>query len=308
MTGIRTEQFLRSLENTFTCPDVLAGEVHDDSQHVSAALWKARQDHFLGNDNGARFDAAFYATLVSLSATADFAQVAAVMTAHVNSAFPGQGQLMSDLFAQKGVTGCSKVVDMTGAMPRPRYGIGARAQSPVTSGFIPGPHQLKLRVPNGARSVQVTGQIPPDPLAGFGGGAPRLKALARAGGPITFIRVGSSLQNDATGTADVTIAQGNATATINLDVPCGPTSEVYVTVANDGQGPTTLQNLTLSATPAATCSPPDAGPGGDGGMTIVLPGIGVVEGQAQGCGCGASPWGAPVVLLVALALRRRRRS
>lgn len=322
MTGIRTEQFLRSLDNTLTCPDVLVGEVHDDSQHVAAALWRARQDHYRGADDAGTFDATFYAMLVSLSTTADFAQVAAVMNQHVNIAFPDAGQPMADLFIQRGVTGCSKVIDMTGAPPRRLYGIGGRSpMSGVTAGYIPGPTQFKLKVPSGTQSVTVNAAVGGDPLGGFGGGTPRLKALGRAGTPISFLRAGTSLQNDAQRTADVTVTQGAATAVIDIAAPCGPSSEVFVTIANDGTGAVNLQNLSLSVQPAATCNPSDGGTN-DGGMTdgggggvIVTPGIitdggtsGVFGGQSVGgCGCGASPLMGPLMLLGLALLRRRRR-
>lgn len=312
MTGIRTEPFLRSLENTLSCPDVLHGEVHDDSQHVSAALWRARQDHYQGANDGGTFDATFYAMLVSLTATADFAQVAQVMTAHVNTAFGDAGQPLVDLFNQRGVTNCSKVVDMTGAPARPLYGIGARGQTTLSGGGIPGPHQMKLKVPTGTRSVTVTGSVGQDPL-GLGGGAPQLKALAKLGSAIGFTRANNVLQNDALKTVDMVVTQGNAQAVIDIQAPCGATSEVFVTVANNGTGAVTLQNLSVSAQPAASCNPPDAGTDAGTGMTTITPGIaqdggamGVLEGpMAGGCGCGAAPIGAPLALLL-LALRRRR--
>jgi hypothetical protein len=313
MTGIAVETFLRTLDNTLSCPDVLHGEVHDDSQHVAAALWRARQDLFRGTDNGARYDATFYAALVSLSTTADFAQLAQVMQQHVDTAFPDGGTAIANIFAQRGVTGCSKVVDMTQAQPRPLYGIGARGQTTLSSGVIPGPHQLKLRVPNGTRSVTVTAAVAGNAL--FGGGTPQLKALGRVGSPISFVRTNNALQNDAQGTADVTVTQGNASAVINLAAPCGATSEVYVTLANSGANPVTLTNLSISAQPAASCAGDggmnDGGTGDGGSNTTITPGIttdggpeGVVQGPAlKTCGCGAGPLSAPLLLL-ALALRR----
>src|SRR5262249_7517194 len=36
------EGSLRDLGNTFKCPSLIRGEVHNDSQHFSAALWAAR--------------------------------------------------------------------------------------------------------------------------------------------------------------------------------------------------------------------------------------------------------------------------
>ncbi|MBK7859571.1 MAG: hypothetical protein IPJ65_13325 [Archangiaceae bacterium] len=318
MTGIQTDSFLRNLDNQLSCPDVLHGEVHDDSQHVAGALWRARHDQFQGSDQGARFDAAFYAMLVSLSTTADFAQFAQVMAAHVDTAFPDGGVGLTELFKQRGVVGCSKVVDMTNAPARPTYGIGTRGQAQLTSGPLPGPHQLKLRVPNGTRSVTVSASVGGGGLGGLGGAAPVLKVLAKVGAPITFTRAGAALQNDADKTVDLPAMNGSATATFDLAAPCGASSEVFVTVANDGTNAANLGNLAISAQPATSCTSTDGGSNGDGGTTdggtgtTITPGItmdggpsGVFEGPGLGgCGCGASPVGAPLVLLL-LALRRR---
>lgn len=318
--GIRQEEFLRSLDNNLSCPDVLVGEVHDDSQHVSAALWRARNDHYRGADDGGTFDATFYAMLVSLSASADFAQVAQVMRTHVDIAFPDAGQPLSDVFAARGVTGCSKVIDMTPGTPRRSYGIGGRSQTTVTSGFIPGPVQMRVRTPNGAQSVTVTTQVGGgDLLSMFGGGQTRLKLLGRVGTPITFNRNGATLNNDATATVDLPTAMNSGQATVNLNAPCGASSEVYVTIANDGMSGVTLQNVNVSVQPPASCNPPmDAGTMTDAGtmnMTVKIPGIitdggteGVFAGGAVGgCGCGASGLGGPLMVLLLAVFRRRRR-
>lgn len=50
--GVRSDAYLRSMDNTQSCPDVLWGEVHQDSMHVAGALWTARQTVFQGTDSG----------------------------------------------------------------------------------------------------------------------------------------------------------------------------------------------------------------------------------------------------------------
>ena len=113
--GTSADDYLRTMNNSFSCPDVLWGEVHQDALHVAGALWAGR-NALRGTDNGARYDAAFYAMLVSISPTADFAQMATAMTARVKQAFPtvatAEAQ-MTAIFQTKGVIGCSKVIDVT---------------------------------------------------------------------------------------------------------------------------------------------------------------------------------------------------
>ncbi len=317
--GVRTEPFLRDLDNTLSCPEVLSGEVHDDARHVAGALWHARRDLFQGNDNGATFDAMFYAMLVGITTSANFTQVANVMSANVERAFPDGGQALAAIFDQRGVTNCGKVLDVTGLPARPMYGIGARAQTPYTTGVIPGPYQLRVRTPNGASAVHVTANAGSgNPLDIFGGGQTRLKALVRAGSPITFQPSGTMLQNDAQASVDVAVAAmtGAASANIPITAPCGASSDVYVSIANDGTGAVTLQNLAVTVTAATSCGTTDGGTTTDGGMsgtdggpnnmTKTLDPIGVVDGPNAGCSCAASPAGALLALLLGLALRRSR--
>lgn len=316
--GAPTDTYLRNLDNTDTCPSVLWGEVHQDSKHVSAALWKARKDHFLGSDNGRTFDAAFYGALVAMAPSVDFTQVAGLVTAHVKDAFPAitdAEMKMQTIFTAKGVTGCNKVLDMTGVTaPRPMYAIGARGGAGVNAGVIPGPYQMKFRTPLGARSVSfqasVGGGIP-----GLGG-MPDVKILARAGGPITFTRAGATLNNDSDRQGTATVGGSTMTGTVDIDVPCGATSEVHFTLGSNSNNGETLQNVLVSFQPATTCTPNDGGTndGGQtdgGGGTVTLPAI--VDRTAgggaapAGCGCGAGA-GAPALLgFLLLALRARRR-
>jgi len=309
---VQQETFLRTLNNTYACPDVLWGEVHQDSQHVSAALWKGRVGPFIGTDNGHTFDAAFYAMLVSLAPNADFASVAAAMAAKAAVAFPAIGNAsaqMTGFFTEKGVIGCSKVLDVTGAtVTRPYYGISS---PPATLGnsVIPGPIQFHFHVPNGVSKIDIAG------AAGGGGllAAPKAPTiLVKANHPVTFAAQGQTLINDAdsSGATQANAQTGALTGSLALNVPCGAAQELFVTLGAPGGG-STVQRLALTVTPLASCTP-DAGTDGGtdaGQQTSTGPSIGpdgTTSGPVgQSCGCASAELG-PLLGLAVLALRRRR--
>jgi len=313
--GVAQDSYLRSLDNTYSCPSVLWGEVHQDSQHVSGALWDARKTHFQGTDQGDTFDAAFYAMLVGITPNADFAMVATVMMDRVKRAFPGIADAetkMQTIFQQRGVVGCSKILDFPAGSPaRPYYGVAAAAGA-FGNSIIPGPYQFKLSAPQGATRVTLTGQVAGsgNPL---GGNSPTPQVLVKVGQPIAFSRVGSSLVN----TADRSAMAPGGTGNVDVDVPCG--SDVYVTIGAPNGG-VNLQNVTVALTPKASCTPmPDAGTGGGSGggagggsgQTTTVPSVGegntISQAAAKtGCGCSTPVDAGAFGLLALLALRRRR--
>ncbi|MBI3185824.1 MAG: hypothetical protein HYZ28_27115 [Myxococcales bacterium] len=304
---------LRDLENSFSCPEVLWGEVHQDSQHFSAALWQARKSHFLGADNGRTFDAAIYAALVSMNPRTDFDQAAAAIAAHLPAAFPQVPQAdskMKQIFDARGVTNCSKLIDLTVAtQPRPYYGIGGTQRAELAAGqLVPGPYQLKLITPNGAKSVTIAGQVGGG-LAGFGG-APQVKVLAKVGQPITFTRPSANTTaHDADKTADATITGGSMSGKVAIQVPCGASSEIYLTLATPSANGATVRGLSASFEQADSCGVPDAGSPGtpDAGRTVVVslaPQGGRIP---EGCGCSSSGAGLAALALASALLRRRRR-
>ncbi len=331
-----TTPVIRDVNNTAQCPDVLWGESHQDSLHYTGAIWQARSQNFQGTDQGKTFDAAFYAALVSFPPNVDFEKAAAIISHSVGIAFPNlplaQSQ-MQQLFGARGVSGCSKVLDVTNVVqPRILYVIPGTTFAQVGAmQQVPGPYQLKFRVPNGAKSVRANAVT-----FGGGGGAgatPRFQLVAKSNQPITFTRTGQNLANDAEQMAPAVTANGMATATVPINVPCG--GEVYFTLVNTSTRDRTLQNLTFAFTPADSC-PVDAGmpevdagtmtevdagttpTDPDGGSQPTMPMDTKVEsvpdslGPAAvvpGCGCNAGPLGAAWLLLaLAVPLLRRRRS
>lgn len=316
--GVMQNSYLRTMANTFSCPDVLWGEVHQDSQHVAGALWEARAQHFQGTDSGDTYDAAFYAMLVGITPDADFAMVAMVMADRVKNAFPAIADAettMNSIFAQRGVVSCSKILDFpAGSQPRPYYGVPAASALP--SSVIPGPFQFKIPAPMGASKVTLTGTVAGNgnPL---GGNGPTPQLLVKGGSPITFTRMGSNLVN----TADASGMAPNGSGSVNVNVPCG--QDVYVTIAAQGGG-ANLQNVSVSLTPLTSCttemdagtdagSGDDAGTGGGGGGdTTTTPAVGDGGLLAQpaaktGCGCSTPVDAGGFGLLALLALRRRQR-
>ncbi len=320
--GVSNESFLRTMNNTYSCPSVLWGEVHQDSQHVSASLWKARTGPFAGSDHGATFDAAFYGMLVSITPNADFAMVAAAMSASVARAFPavtGASALMTGIFTDKGVIGCSKVLEVTAAnTPRPYYGIPT-APAGLTAAIIPGPYQMKLSAPTGVAHVAFSGTAGGAGLGGLLGGAKGVTLLVKVGSPITFAKAGNALTNDADKTLDIAGSQSGAITGILDLLACHPGQDVYVSVGAKGGGVDVSElSLQVQGPTGVDCVPdagtPDAGSPDAGGPvteTQTVPSLGAGNAMnfksAPGCGCTSAEGLAPFALL-ALAWASRRRA
>ncbi len=304
---------LRELTNAEKCPNVLWGEVHQDSQHFSGALWSARTDLFQGTDQGRTFDAAIYAALVSMTPSTGFVDAAAIVSAQMPIAFPGIADAqnkMKEVFAARGVTGCSKVVDVTGSVAgRKFYGIGGTQEAGLAGGtLVPGPHQFRMGVSTGAKSLTVKATLSGGAVPG--GPAPAVILLAKDNQPITFTPGGgNSLTHDAK-IASGAAAAGMATLTVPIAVPCG--GAVFFTLGNTSTGAATLTGLTYTVEPADSC-PVDAGtPEPDAGPPYIVK---VPTGEAGlvapgGCGCqsagGAGLAALGLLGLGALAARRRR--
>ncbi len=318
------EAALRDADNTEKCPDVLWGEVHQDSKHFTGALWEARRELFQGTDMGRTFDAAIFAALVSMNPKTDFEGAAAAIVLHVGNAFPQMANAsgaMEAILVARGVSNCSKVLDVTGVTePRRYFGIGGTQAAGLANGqVVPGPHQFKIHVPEGARSLTVNAQIQGG--SPFGGGQVAARLMARNGDPVEFTRSGTTIANDAEVTANFTGAQGNYSATVQLAVPCG--GDLYFAIGSASQGGETLQNVSWSFQKALSCPPkPDAGTDAgtidvDAGVTVpegvpAIPGGGTDAGGQigeAGCGCGATDGFAAALALMVLAglgVRRRR--
>lgn len=295
---------IRVVENTEQCPDVLWGESHQDSLHFTGAVWEARKQ-FLGTDDGATFDAALYAAIVSFPPDVNFEKAAGIITASVVQAFPAVTDArtkMETAFNGRGVTNCSKVLDLTGRLTTPRtfFGIPGTTFAEVADGAaVPGPYQFKIHAPRGVKSVTISGM-----MQSFGGNTvSRLDLLAAADRPITFVKSGSSLVNDAQAHVLPTVTNNELDGTVNIDVACG--GDVYLAVTNTSRRDRQLYDLTFSFTEADAC--PVVEP--DAGMTATPVNLALAPeslgGPAQGCGCTAVE---PLSLVAAALWFARRRT
>jgi len=312
---------LRDANNTYKCPDVLWGEVHQDGMHLTAALWDARKGPFAGTDSGATFDAVVYASIVSLAPNAGFAEFAAAVVARVPAAFPGvagASDKMDAIFDARGITQCSKVVDISGkAAPQQPIFFIANGEGAGFSGSaqIPGPVQFKLALPAGAKSVSVSFPLQ-QPGLGFGQPqVPKVRLLAHTE-PVTFARSSTAFTHSAVlgMSGSPTVSSGKAVVKASLDspLPCG--SEVYLALT--GAGGPQLQKLTFTveageACPVVDAGTPEADAGTPGDGSAGTDGGTDTGGGAPapgGCGCGAAGSGLllPALGLLGLTLRRRR--
>ena len=164
---------------------------------------------------------------------------------------------------------------------------------------VPGPHQIKLRVPRGARAVHLSAQFTTSPLAS----PPTLQLLVKANAPITFTHLGTGLTNNADQIATATVANNLVSATVPIDVPCLPTSAVYLSLANVGASAVTVRAVLATTDPAAGCGDSTF----DAGSPIVLP-LATAEAAPTGCGCSTgSPEALALGALGALAWLKRRK-
>lgn len=296
---------IRNVDNASRCPEVLWGESHEDSLHFTGAVWEARTQHFQGTDLGSTFDSAIYAALVSFPPDVNFEKAARIITSSVALAFPGMADARSKMeaaFDGRGVTNCSKVLDVTNSLGTPReyFGIPGTAFAEVTAGnAVPGPYQFKIHVPLGAKSVTVITQ-------GFsgGGGTVRQQILASADQPITFARSGvMDLINDAQKMVVPTSSMGTQTGKVLIDVPCG--GDLHFAIANTSQRDRTLYNVSYSFEPADTCPEPVVDAGVPDPKPVLLGAAPEALGlRVEGCGCSST---VPFLLFPVMFLLRRRR-
>jgi hypothetical protein len=237
-------------------------------------------------------------------------KAAQIISSTMALAFPAMTdarQKMEASFDERGVTNCSKVLDITNSLnvQRPYYGIPGTAFAEVSmNNPVPGPYQFKIHVPNGAKSVTVTTQGG----GGFGGGGTVRMQILASTMPITFARSGASdLINDAEKSVVPTNSGQTQTGKVLIDVPCG--GDVFIAIGNTSQRDKTLFNVGFSYEQAdGVCPEPVVDAGVPDPEPVIIPAAQeLLGGKVEGCGCSST---VPFMLFPALMLflRRRRQS
>jgi hypothetical protein len=318
------EGSLRDLENTFTCPSVLAGEVHQDSQHFSAAVWAARKQ-IAGTDAALQkqFDRAVLDALRHIVPLSTFEAAANAIADEVGTSMGATAKTQAlKPMTDKGIIGCQRVVDLEPATPRTGYFLAPVDTTHANAPAAPGPVQFRVQPPMGATALKLTATGGVGQLGGLIGGTssgpPMLHVLAKEGGRIVFTRT-TTITADTTVGADFTRSGQRAVATVDIDGGCGGTEQYLALENTSDQGEWQLDTLavefTIDAAKAAACTAkpdggsPDAGSvvadGGTGGGTGGTGGGSGGDTAKSGCGCGSA--GALVVSVIGLLARRRRK-
>jgi MYXO-CTERM domain-containing protein len=308
------EGAVRNLTNKDECGKNRWGEVHQDSQAFSAALWGARVA-IAGDPKGSSFDAqkahlfdrAVLAAIQSFPGTVDMTSAAMDISSEVKMLIDDTAsKAVDDSFTtHKILPVCDRVIEYTAGDKKDLLGLDGTDSPYAPSGAarVPGFVQWKIDVPVGNDSITATMKLVGNggSFSGggglFGGGAPpKLELIAGpAGRPIQWV-VKTDAGNEV-GSGMFSGTTGQVTATVSGLTP-GPN---YVMIVNSGGG-SIAQNITFdtSCTAADNCAPD---------MALAKP-----DDSSSGCKCSFSDNGslsfAPLGLLAfaLVALRRRRRS
>jgi uncharacterized protein (TIGR03382 family) len=314
---------IRDLDNTDVCPNHLWGEVHQDSQAFSAALWEVRKG--LAAADRPKYDKAVYAAMVGLASESSFEAAATATVEQVRTQVSQAAATSAQaVYQNRGLMGCNnRIVNYTTARRLAFVeGTGTASLSP----FVPGYTQLKFTVPSGRNEIVVSyvpGRGLPTPESGFDFGATaNLKVLFSQGTAIEFTYAGDTISN-ASQFPRVTPRDTGRTTTQGKIFEARYSQNVtpgdyYIMVVNEGSGQGVVQSLKVEAASTTTTTdggtprpdggttPPDAGTGGQ-------PDAGTAPRQSGG-GCAAAGGGTPAALLgllvalAALMLRRRPRA
>ncbi len=319
----------RELDNKFVFPDAITGEVHQDSEPFTAAVWKVYSK--IDASKRTDFHKAFMKALMS-SPTGDlsFNEWGTILAKSIAAVDP---KLEGDLMTALGDRGMAKDDPRVRTYKDPSLravtsylAIHAPSKRAIGSkgDFAPGIVQIKYDAPAGgestihllANNATRSGVFGSSSGSGaFGGGGTYVPAiLAKAGGdPIKFTY--DPVAHDAV-KADCAMAADKFTfaCDITLNVPgtWGETAPVHLMLINSGDADGDYDNVRISADGPPEPPPPDETDNDAGAPPGDQPTGGSSKG---GCGCavpgdtdGSSnvPTLALAALGIALAMRKRR--
>lgn len=297
------EGALRELTSDARCPSVILGEVHQDSQHLSAALWQAREAVAGASETVRRqYDQALLSTIRRFLPTTDFEGAALIMGAEVGLLLgPEAKAKVAAAMADRKVAGCERVVDLVPGQKRSGYQLIQGLDRGI---YTPGPVQFRVTVPKGVGSVTLKLKDPSEGLPAFGRPPLSLQAFVKPGEHVKFSYTDTAIRSDATKTVAFK-TQFGVSATWSFEPSCEETTW-YVALGNGGQQGFGVEELeaVLGAADVSACDTtggtPDGGAdgAGSGGDVPVSPG---------GCSCGATE-GSLGLFAGLLGLVRRRRS
>lgn len=151
--GSYSRPYIRTAENSRTCPDNIRGQEHADGEPLTAALWSAR------TRIGSALDDVVLLALTRLEPDASLTDIAAVLlevATEVGEGALGEDGLefLSRALESRGLASCPRVITDEAAVQQGRtVHIRKRVDSVVP--FHPGPLQLRHLVPEGSDNAIV---------------------------------------------------------------------------------------------------------------------------------------------------------
>lgn len=306
---------IRSMLNTFKFPEAITGQVHQDSEPFSAAIYKVYAA--LDPAKKTEFQKAFLKTLLTApQGNIGYAEFAELIVKGAGA----NGDALRAAFEERGIKkGDPRVrvyADPGVKSVEPLLGVHAPGKSDFAGGksaeFAPGLFQIAYDAPaGGTTKLHVTFKIV-QPATQFGSasgglfgssGTPYAPALlVKTGGePIKFTY--GPLEHDAA-LSDCTVASTTVTCDADVEVAgkWGETAKVHLMLVNKGEKGGDFDAIALSA--EGPPEPPPEGPAATPPTTT--------ETTKSGCACGvvggtsSAPTFALLGFALAIAARRRR--
>jgi MYXO-CTERM domain-containing protein len=151
--------WIRNAENQRRCPLDMAGQEHNDSEPVTAALWAARK-----RIGGAKLDPVVLAALPLLAGDASIEEAAAALML-IAAAERDAGvwtdadlELLERTLAARNLLDCPRVVDDPASLKDPRF-LYLRANSRLVSPFWPGPVQYRQVIPTSSDNLLISFEV-----------------------------------------------------------------------------------------------------------------------------------------------------
>ena len=158
---------LRDADNTKRCPDNTVGQVHNDSEPFSGALWDIRRAVVESNaDDVNRLDRALLAAMASASEEETMAQQAQRVLDEVESAFDAELRSVAEsAFEAHNILACERVWNLSvldeagkaSVTPQPTMFVPGTQEIGLDN-VAPAPLQLRIEVPAGSAAFTLSWQ------------------------------------------------------------------------------------------------------------------------------------------------------
>lgn len=162
------EASLRNIKNNLSCPENVIGEIHNDGQVWSGALWEIREAVAakMGDKGALDFDRAVLASLAQAKQTEDFKTQSAKLLNNINnrpSLGPEIATLADGVLTKRGVKDCFRAYRLSSVDANNQVKTQAKNLLFVPSklqikleNYAPASSQLEIGVPAGAKSITLS--------------------------------------------------------------------------------------------------------------------------------------------------------